>query len=131
MELTLTLAGRSELAVILFDHWRALDPGWETQRYASGVLDHLAGRLAKSKIAFLALDDPLPRWRRLFSDTKNALAHYATLSLALSREHWLLSGPDVRGYRAHVTIQKNKLGPAGKTIPIEIRFNGTVRGKGI
>ncbi|MCP4167957.1 MAG: hypothetical protein GY759_18970 [Chloroflexi bacterium] len=131
LDLTLTLAGRSELAAILFDHWGALQDDRETQRYAAGTLDHLAGRLARSKTTLIALDDALPLWRRLLPGSERALAHYASLHLNLNRERWLLSGPDVRGYKARVTIEKNKLGPSGHTIPIEIHFNGTVKGRGI
>lgn len=131
LEMMLTLAGRSELAAILFDHWGALATDRETQRYASASLDRLGGVLAKSGIAFLALDDPPPLWRRLSGLSGSALAHYSTLHLTLSREKWFRLGPDVRGYSATVNIEKNKLGPTGKKVPIEIHFNGTVRGKGI
>ncbi|RME81666.1 MAG: hypothetical protein D6775_13010 [Caldilineae bacterium] len=131
LELTLALAKRSELAAILFDHWGALGKSRQERRFASGVLDHLVGRLAKTRALFLVLDDPLPLWQRLFPFADRTLAHYATLHLALSREYWLLSGPDVRGYRAQVSILKNKFGPAHKRVPIEIHFNGTVRGDGI
>ena len=131
LELMLTLAGSSEMAAILFDHWGALGTERETQRYASTIMDRLTGVLAKSGIAFLALDDPPPLWRRLPGFSGSALAHYSTLHLTLSREKWFHQGPDVRGYTATITIKKNKLGPAGKTAPIEIHFNGTVRGKGV
>ena len=131
LEMTLTLAGRSELAAMLFDHWGALGADRETQRYASATLDRLVGVLARSGIAFLALDEPPPLWRRLSGLSGSALTHYSALHLTLSREKWFRQGPDVRGYSAAVTIKKNKLGPAGKTVPIAIHFNGTVRGKGI
>lgn len=132
LEMTLALIlDRSPLAAILFDHWGALAGEGGEQRYAAAVLDQLATRLARTSTALLVLDDPLPFWRRLWPGRKDGLGHYAALRLALSRERWLFSGPDVRGYRAYVTVQKNKFGPAGKTVPIEIHFNGTVRGDGI
>jgi recombination protein RecA len=131
LELMLALANRSELAAILFDHWGALETDRDTQRYATTILDRLVGVLAKSGIAFLALGTPPPLWRRLSGRGGSALAHYSTLHLTLSREKWFHLGPDVRGYTATVTIEKNKLGPAGKKVPIEIHFNGTVQGKGI
>ncbi len=118
------------MAAILLDHWGVVNMDSRIRRYAAGTLDHLINRLAR-KTAFLVLDDQQPLWRRLLPGAESALAHYATLKLVLKRERWLLQGADIRGYRANVSIEKNKVGPSGKTVPIEIRFNGTVRGSGI
>ncbi|MCO6452008.1 MAG: hypothetical protein J5I90_14590 [Caldilineales bacterium] len=131
LEMTLTLAERSEIAAILFDHWSALDTSRDSQRYAAGVLDHLTGRLAKSQVTILALDDQPSFLRSGLAVTTGALAHYTSLQLTVSRENWMLLGPDVRGCRAHVNIQKNKFGPSGLSVPIEIHFNSAARGKGI
>ena len=123
LELALTLAGRAELAALLFDPWSALGSDRKTQRFAAATLDRLVGVLARSGVAFLALAEPPPLWRRLAGLSSSALAHYSALHLNLSREKWFRQGPDVRGYAATVTIAKNKLGPAGKYIE-------TVRGIG-
>ena len=130
LDMALDLAERSDLAAILLDHWGAVNMDSRIRRYAAGTLDHLINRLAR-QTAFLVLDDQQPLWRRLLSGAESALAHYTTLKLALKRERWLLQGADIRGYSANVSIEKNKVGPSGKTVPIEIRFNGTVRGSGI
>ncbi len=130
LDLALSLAERSDLAAILLDHWGLVNTDSRIRRYAAGTLDHLANRLAR-KTAFLVLDEQQPLWRRLLPGTENALAHYATLQLTLKRERWLLQGADIRGYRANVSIEKNKVGPSGKVVPIEIHFNGVVRGRGI
>ena len=131
LDLLLSLAERSELAAILFDTWAGLDGDAGLQRYAAGVLDHLVGRLARSHVALLVLDEPPTLWQRLRGGGSSALDHTAALRLDLSRERWLLSGPDVRGYRAQVAIRKHKFGPTGRQVTIEIHFNGTVRGDGI
>ncbi len=123
LEMTLTLAARSEVAAILFDHWGAVEADGRARSFIAGMLAH-------SQAALLIVDDP-PSWQRLLPVAGGPLAHYAALHLAMSREQWYLAGPDVRGYRARVTLVKNKLGPAGQTVPIEIHFNGTVRGRGI
>ncbi len=131
LELTLALAARSEIAAILFDHWGVIAGDGRRRSALDGMLDQVVGLLARSETALLVVQDPLSPWQRLLPVAGGPLAHYAALHLAISREQWFLAGPDVRGYRARVTLTKNKLGPAGQTVPIEIHFNGTVRGKGI
>lgn len=59
------------------------------------------------------------------------MGQHAAVRLVLRRESWFDMGRDVRGYRVEVKIEKNKLGPSGQTVAIDIRFNGTVRGEGI
>lgn len=130
LEMALTLAGKSEVAAILFDHWRRVTTNRAADNEAAALLGQMAGPLGRSRTSLLVLEDALPLWRHWLGDN-SALAHYASLHLAIRRERWLLQGPDVRGYSAAVSIEKNKLGPAGKTVPIEIHFNGTVRGDGI
>ena len=61
----------------------------------------------------------------------SALAHHAAVRLLVVRERWLPNHKDVRGYEARVGIQKNRLGPAGRTVLLTIEFNGTVRGNGL
>jgi hypothetical protein len=51
--------------------------------------------------------------------------------LQIVRERWLRRHGDIRGYKARVEVQKNRLGPAGRTATISIEFNGTVRGNGL
>jgi recombination protein RecA len=131
LELTQTLVARSEVAAILFDHWGAVEADGRARSFIAGMLDQLVGLLAHSQAALLIVDDPPSPWQRLLPVIGGPLAHYAALHLVMSREQWFLAGPDVRGYRARVTLAKNKLGPAGQTVPIEIHFNGTVRGRGI
>lgn len=132
LDLTLTLAGQAEVALLLFDHWGAMAGDASTQNFASGMLDHLNGQISKTRTTLLILDELAPwRQRLLPNASRQALSGYAAVRLGFSRERWFYDGPDVRGYRAQVTVQKNKLGPSGQTVPIEIHFNGTVKGKGI
>ncbi|MCO6451199.1 MAG: hypothetical protein J5I90_10480 [Caldilineales bacterium] len=126
LEILQALTARTELAAILFDNWGAV----QGERSAEGTLAQLTAQLAQSKAALLVLDDGPPLWRRLLAQ-ESALAHFASVQLNLDRERWLVDGPDVRGYRVAVTIRKNKFGPSGQSIPVEIEFNGTVHGQGI
>jgi hypothetical protein len=61
----------------------------------------------------------------------SALAHYAAVRLQVVRERWLKHHGDIRGYKARVEVLKNRLGPAGRTVTLNIEFNGTVRGNGL
>lgn len=132
LDLTLTLAGRGEVSVLLFDHWGALEETASGQRYAAAVLDSLASVLAKHQTTLLVLDE-MAGWRQRLVQgaSRAALDAYTAVHLRLAHEQWFYEGADVRGYQAQVTIQKNKLGASGQAIPIAIHFNGTVRGKGI
>lgn len=132
LDITLNLAGRAEVAAILFDHWGALDEAAATQRYAAALLDRLAGVLARQQTTLLVLDETTG-WRQKLvrSASRAALDAYTAVHLRLARQQWFYDGADVRGYRAQVTIEKNKLGSSGQTVSIAIHFNGTVRGKGI
>ncbi len=51
--------------------------------------------------------------------------------LHLQREHWLKRRRDVRGYRARVTILKNKFSPLRQPVQITIGFSGAVSGDGV
>lgn len=136
LDMLVTLGERSELAVVVFDGWGALASDASTRQYAAAALDGLAPRLAHSRAALLVLDEPPPLLQGLVAaiagdPADQALGQQCAVRLALSRERWISLGPDVRGYQIQVQIQKNKLGPAGGAVRLEIRFNGTVRGEGL
>ena len=115
------------LSALVFD---GLDMLWNdadaTDLIAAG-LDRLVAPLARSGTALLFLHAPLTSR----SPGLAALAHHATIRLHVVRERWLHRYGDIRGYEARVEVQKNRLGPAGRTVNIAIKFNGTVRGDGL
>ncbi|MFN8499210.1 MAG: hypothetical protein U0641_15280 [Anaerolineae bacterium] len=133
LDLLLSLAERRDWAAVVFDHWSALAEDARTQRYAAAALDQLTARLAQTEGTTIVLDEaPRGIWSRLLGDpARDALGQHAAVRLALRRESWLDLGRDVRGYRVEVKVEKNKLGPAGASVTVEIRFNGVVRGDGI
>lgn len=103
----------------------------------SSTLGRLLSPLARSSTVLICLVS-LPAGRAS-ADAKLPVRHYATVRLLLQRERWLYRGEDIRGYRAHVVIAKNKLGPAGETgdrshlrqtVTIDVTFNGVVQGDG-
>jgi len=61
----------------------------------------------------------------------SALAHFATVRLFIQREGWIYRQGDIGGYQAQVLVLKNKLGPAGKQVSINVMFNDGVLEDGV
>jgi RecA/RadA recombinase len=116
--------------VLVFDSMSQLLGETHGPQLMSAALRQLVGVLAESPCALIFLT-PL-----YFGDATSqdnypsgfAFPHYATVRLLIEKERWLKRRGDVRGYRARVTVIKNKLAPAGKSAAIEITFNGVVNG---
>jgi recombination protein RecA len=120
------------VGVLVFDSVSHLMAEAHGPQAISAALRQLVGVLAQSPCASIFLT-PLH-----FGDATSmdnypsgfALPHYAALRLLIKKEQWIKKRRDVRGYRALVTVLKNKLGPAEKSISIAITFNGVVDGNG-
>ena len=127
LAMTETLVRDGGLAALVFD---ALDVVWtdsEAARPLVATLDRLTPALTRSGAVLLflhGLDSGA-------SPALLALAHYAGLRLQPDRERWLHRHGDVRGYQVQVTVRKNRLGPSGRSVRLEIAFNGTVKGNGL
>lgn len=52
-----------------------------------------------------------------------ALPHFAAVRLFIQRESWIYKDRDIRGYQAQVVILKNKLGPPGNPISINLTLH--------
>jgi recombination protein RecA len=121
------LVRSGSLSALVLD---ALDFLWTEPAAAShlaATLNRLPVALAHSSTVLLVLHESATG----SSPALSALAHTATMRLQVVRERWLHRHGDVRGYEARVEVLKNRLGPSGRTVRIEIEFNGTVRGNGL
>ena len=58
----------------------------------------------------------------LASSLRGALAETAGVGLELERRSWIRVGRDVVGQRALVTVEKNRFGPPGRRVELEIRY---------
>jgi RecA/RadA recombinase len=119
--------------VLIFDSVSHLLGETHGPQLMSAVLRQLVGHLAESPCALVFLT-PL-HFGDAASSEENypsgfALPHYAAMRLLIEKERWIKRRRDVRGYRAKVTVIKNKLAAAGKSATIEITFNGVVNGNG-
>lgn len=124
LAMTEALVKSGSLSALIFD---ALDVFWtdpEAMRYLMALLDRLTAPLASSGTVLLFLRAVSAGG----SPALSALAHYAAVRLQVVREHWLRRHGDIRGYEARVEVLKNRFGPAGRSVTLEIQFNGTARG---
>jgi recombination protein RecA len=127
LAMTEALARSDSLSALIFD---VLDVFWtdpEAMRYLMALLDRLTAPLARSGMVLLFLHAVSAE----SSSALSALTHYAVVRLQIMRERWLHHHGDVRGYEARVEVLKNRFGPAGRSVTLEIQFNGTVRGHGL
>jgi recombination protein RecA len=132
LAMTEALVHSGGLAALVFD---ALDFLWtdsEAAHLLAATLNRLPVALSRSGTILLVLHES-PGGSPAAGDgpALSALAHHATVRLQVVRERWLPNHKDVRGYEARVGIQKNRLGPAGRTVLLKIEFNGTVHGNGL
>ena len=132
LAMTEALVHSGGLSALVFD---ALDFLWTDAQAANllaATLNRLPVALSRSGTILLVLHES-PSGSPAAGDgpALSALAHHAAVRLQVVRERWLPNYQDVRGYEARVGIQKNRLGPAGRTVLLKIEFNGTVRGNGL
>jgi recombination protein RecA len=90
-----------------------------------GALERLNSVLSASPCVLIYLSSVAQT-----DSASSSLAYYASVRLLVAKARWLYRQQDVRGYRAKVTVVKNKLAPPGRSATITIGFSQTVRGDG-
>lgn len=132
LEILHTLIASRGTGVLVFDSISHLMAEVYGPQAISSTLRRLTDTLARSPCALVFLT-PLYFGDATSSDNYPsgfALPHYAAVRLLIEKEQWIRKRRDVRGYRARVTVLKNKLGSPGKSVSIAITFNGVVDGNG-
>ena len=127
LAMTESLVRSNSLSALVLD---VMDVLWADPHTSGDIaqwLNRISLALARTRTALLIVRDS----SELRSPALSALAHYACTRLHIVREEWKRLNHDIRGYQARVEVVKNKLGPAGRAVTIEIQFNGTVRGDGL
>ena len=130
LEITTSVIAGGGIGVLVFDSVSQLLGETHGPQLMSAALRQLAGALAESPSALVFLT-PLYFGNAASEDNYPsgfALPHYAAVRLLIEKERWLKKRRDVRGYRARITVIKNKLAPGHKSTTIEITFNGVVNG---
>jgi recombination protein RecA len=121
LAMTEALVSSGGLAALAFDALGLLWHDPDMGRRLASCLKRLVAPLARSGSMLLFLHEP----DALDAPTRSALAHHAAVRLQVSRERWLRRQGDIRGYTARVEVLKNRLGPAGRAVPVSIEFDGT------
>ena len=112
-----TLASSGSTSVIVCDFaLRKAGGGHEIT-----VLRRLAAPIAQSGCVFIGL---FP------FDPAGPAIEQAALRLQVVRQRWLFRRQDVQGYRAQITILKNKFAPVHRPVELTIGFSSTVAGDG-
>lgn len=114
------LVESNTLALLAVDD---LAPAQSDEAVLAAALARLPALLAHTATALVVLTEPHTQSR--------ALAHAAAVRIILQHEQWITRAGDVRGYRSQAEVVKNRLGPVGVRVPVQIVFNGTVRGEGL
>ena len=82
-----------------------------------GLLRRLAARARQVGARLVTLEPA-----GLASPARSALAESAGVGLELQRLAWIRAGRDVVGQRTEVTVEKNRFGPPGRRVALEIRY---------
>lgn len=83
------------------------------------ALRRLSGHARRVGARFIALEPPV-----LPGNLHGALAEVTGLRLELQREGWIRLGRDVVGQQTRVTVAKNRFGPPGRHVSLEIHYTG-------
>jgi hypothetical protein len=102
-----------------------------TYRYLTATLGRLQQALRSTRSALIWIDDPAAPWLRWFNlDQSKSVRQFAALHIEMQLEHWLTSKSGIlRGYAARAKLHKSRWTRAGRSVPLEIEFNGTIKAR--
>jgi recombination protein RecA len=132
LEIVYSLVAGGGVGVLVFDSVSHLLAESSSPQAMAALLPRLASALAGSACALVFLT-PLYFGEATSLDNYPsgfALPHYAAVRLLVEKEEWIRKRRDIRGYQARVTVLKNKLAAAGRSVTIAITFDGVVLGNG-
>jgi recombination protein RecA len=81
------------------------------------ILRRLAARARRAGVQLVAIEPS-----SLVPSLRGALAETAGVGLGLECRSWIRVGRDVVGQRTLVTVEKNRFGPPGRRVELEIRY---------
>jgi hypothetical protein len=111
LQLAGALLGGRTVEVLVVDLPPRLPPNGEE------ILRRLAARARRAGVQLVALEPS-----SLAPSLRGALAETAGVGLGLECRSWIRVGRDVVGQRTLVTVEKNRFGPPGRRVELEIRY---------
>ncbi len=63
------------------------------------------------------------RNHQLKQQNKTMVSHYSAVRLFVQRSSWIIQGKELEGYKTQVKVNKNKFGPTGGNIDLNIPIN--------
>ena len=126
--LLLDLVQSRQLQLIVVDSLTELSQDTTVLRRLNSALERLNRLLLSTHCALIFIDEPSPVWQRWLSlDSSGAVRQSAAVHIELRREQWLTQSRKMIGYQATATLLKSRWARPGRTAPIHITFNGTVK----
>ena len=115
---------------LVFDADHSFFSDTQSTKALAMTLDRTIAPLSQSSCLLLFVTSSYVKVSSPDIQTRNAspngsiIPHHSAVRLQLQREKWLYKDGDISGYKAQVSVVKNKLGPAGKEIKLSIWLYG-------
>ncbi|MGC8633136.1 MAG: hypothetical protein ACP5VP_00455 [Candidatus Limnocylindrales bacterium] len=105
------LVGGRAVEVVVADLPEEMPADWEL------LLRRLVARARQAGVRLVTIEPP-----NLVTPLQGALVESAGVGLDLERRAWIRIGRDVVGQRTQVTVTRNRFGPPGRRVELEIRY---------
>lgn len=131
VDLLVDLASTRKVRLMVINSLTDLQSDRLVYRHLTATLGRLQQALRATHSALIWLDHPAAPWLCLFNlDQSKSIRQFAALHLEMQLEHWLTSAAGVlRGYAARAKLHKSRWTKAGRSAPLEIVFNGTIKAR--
>jgi recombination protein RecA len=131
IDVLVDLANDPSVLLILFNCLADIQKEPLLYRHLTANLGRLQQALYSTKGALLWIDDPAPPWQRFWNrDASSAVRQYAALHIEVQLEQLLLDeAGELYGYSSIAKLHKSRWTKSGRTMPVNIEFNGTIRAR--
>ena len=131
IDVLVDLASKRKVRMIVVNSLADLQKERAIQRHLAATLGRLHQTLRDTHTALIWIDDPSAPWIRWFNlDESKAVRQFAALHIEVQLEHLLLSKSGaMRGYASRAKLHKSRWTKAGRSVPLNIEFNGTIKAR--
>jgi hypothetical protein len=131
VDVLVDLAATRKVRAIVVNSLADYQSNRQVYRHLTSTLGRLQQTLRSTRSALIWIDDPAAPWLQWFNlDQSKNIRQFAALHIEMQLEHWLTSkSGELRGYAARAKLHKSRWTRAGRTVPLEIVFNGTIKAR--